>query len=968
MLSKKSLIILKRVFHKIDKTHLFRRLPCMKTGCAVLIISFLMAIMPGTAAASTLSPSGSPYVLSSGTVGVAYSATITASGGSGGPSWTYTWTVSGLPPGLSSASSGTNKKTLTISGTPTTAGTYNFTIKIKSPGDWFSTTYNYRIIIASGTTTTTTTTTTTSTTTTHTSTTTTSSTTTTIYNCPSGTSCSGGFCSGSIPNCTIDCSKLSIAKRTLFSVLDDDSSGNIDANDMTSLNIRIGFMRFRDGDDTSGNYSSGNIKLVNPISTLGSTGQGSYYSTIYCGNSSSCASSVSSCTSGECIVGETATGGTPLASSLVEAKTYIDAHKASDPCKNCRQKFVIVVSDGADTYACSGSGGECQEHMYERRREVVARTKALYAAGYKVFVVGFGATMPSYLQNTLNWMAYYGGTSNPAEAQTVTGTYAIPSGSTFPSGVTSCSSSAATSATCGGSSTSNFQSTSNDPGYAAISGYAFIARDADALTTALRTAINIIREATYTFTQASVQAVRTFSENNLYEGSFEPLEDDPLWVGHLKKFPINNDGSVAATATWDAGTILQSTSGDSRNIYTLTSASTSLQTFSTGNSNITSALLGVDSSLRSQTINFIRDGDMSDPAYTYYGWKLGDIFHASPLSIATPNPNFYDQHDTSSSCSSVYNTSSESCDSASGQKSYSCYLCSHLRSSSNGQRIVIVGANDAQLHAFSASTGAEVWSFVPPNLLSQIKMISHAAHPTALAHTYYVDGPISSAEIWTGTGSNIDTAKSSSDWQTIMVMSEGRGAISTLWSSSSSCDSGLSPSFSASGTSTHYNHYCGYFAFDITNTLSPAFMGRLGGTSAIADTVGPYLGQPWSKMHIGRVRVGNTEKWVGLIGGGYSGGSCTTSSCSSTQGKGFFVVDLSSGAILWSLTRYSNTNMNYDFAAAPTATDTDNDGFMDTAYIGDTGGNIWRFKFCKASSGTSCSYSSWSGSKLFNNQ
>jgi serine/threonine-protein kinase len=64
---------------------------------------------------------GSGLTLTSGaattaTVGSAYSGTATVTGGQGA----YTWSVSGLPAGLTSAAAG---GTLTISGTPTTAGT-----------------------------------------------------------------------------------------------------------------------------------------------------------------------------------------------------------------------------------------------------------------------------------------------------------------------------------------------------------------------------------------------------------------------------------------------------------------------------------------------------------------------------------------------------------------------------------------------------------------------------------------------------------------------------------------------------------------------------------------------------------------------------------------------------------------------------------------------------------------------------
>jgi Tfp pilus tip-associated adhesin PilY1 len=62
--------------------------------------------------------------------------------------------------------------------------------------------------------------------------------------------------------------------------------------------------------------------------------------------------------------------------------------------------------------------------------------------------------------------------------------------------------------------------------------------------------------------------------------------------------------------------------------------------------------------------------------------------------------------------------------------------------------------------------------------------------------------------------------------------------------------------------------------------------------------------------------------------------------------------------------------MVYNLPAAPNAVDYDLDGFMDTVYIGDVGGNMWRFKFCLASEDTTlspCTYSKWSGSLLLNN-
>jgi hypothetical protein len=799
--------------------------------------------------------------------------------------------------------------------------------------------------------------------------------------------CLDGFCSDAAQtDCQTDCSRLAIGKRALFNIMDDDNNGTIDASDAISLGIRFGFMRFTGGDDTSGDYTSGAVKLVDVISTISggvaSQNQTSYQ-LIYCGNSTSCASTVTSCTTGECIAGETASGGTPLASALKEAKTYLDVHKTADAYKACRQKFVILLTDGADTYTCSGSGGECQSKMYARRREVIATAKQLNDAGYKTFVIGFGSQMPTYLQNTLNWMAWYGGTDNPLLTDSGSKTqYNISLGcnntppvtsaccnlttnasACYPSGITSCQtdSSTITNDDCG-SSQSGFQATYNDPGYLALSGYAFLAGDSDALTSSLKSAINTIKDATYSFTQASIQATRTIDENYLYEASFEPIYNDSFWIGHLKRYGINNDGTVHATSDWDAGQVLKNTAASNRHIYTIdpSSATGVLKEFTSAN--LTNAILGVTTdAARNSLVNFIRGGELA-ASYSFYGWKLGDILHAAPLSIPTPNPYFYDTNDTNSPTSA-----------------FATFRTDHSRTSANGKRIIIVGANEGQLHAIKAGAvsgttggGSELWSFVPPNFLPKLKNITHSSHPTELIHGYFVDGPLSAADIWLGTGTIGATAKDASDWHTYLIASEGRGGITTIWSSSSSCScltsaSDCSTVFSSSYSST-YNKYCGYYAFDTTDTsIAPTFKWILGGTSGLSSTDGTYLGQPWSKMAIGRVRISNAEKWVGMIGGGCAGTNCASVAPTDKRGKGFYVIDLSNGNILWRYTYNNNTNMVYDIPAGPSAMDSDSDGFLDTAYVGDTGGNLWRFKFCLKSDGTSCNTSSWTGGRLFNN-
>ncbi len=741
-------------------------------------------------------------------------------------------------------------------------------------------------------------------------------------NC-SGSYCSGGYCKYSKTGCSSNCSRLQIAKKAIFGLLDDNNDGTINSSDEGSLQVRIGYMNFYKcgSDDTGGSYTSGCIQI--PGTSSSRRYIGSKYSQIYCNSNTSC--TVSS-TGSYSVGGASAEGGTPVASALSEAKIYLDAHKAADTAGACRQKFVIFIGDGSDTFACSGIGGECQEHQYKRRRASVEKAKALADAGYKVFVIGFGAGMPDYLKNTLNWMAYYGGTDNPNQPNSAITTPYDPS-------VSSCTTdSSATTATCyeasGSHSTTSFQAGSNDPGYINLSGYAFLASDADQLSIALKTALNIVREATYSFSQSSVQSSRTQDENFLYEGSFQPVANDPFWLGHLKKYQINTDGTVGSVL-WDAGLVLQSTDAGARMVKTYTGSS--LVDFNT--TNMTPALLGVSTTTeRDAVVGYFR----GNAAYNPDNWKLGDVFRSTPITVGTPSAFFDDALDVNNA--------------------FAAHRANHQRTSTLGNRLIVAGANDGQFHAFKTSDGSEAWSFIPPNLLSKLKNIAHTSHPTSLTHQYFVDGAVTVADVWLGSGDG--SSKSAADWKTILVFGEGRGSTDRLWSSSTACDSDLVGVYDAG-----HPYYCGLYALNITDTLNPT---PLWSQMAItpSPSQAPYLGESWSKMMTGRVRVGGNEKWVGFIGGGYNGGDCSGGGACDTRGKGFFVIDLANGHVLWSYTRADNADLDYSMPAQPAIVDTDNDGFIDMAYLGDLGGNMWRFKFCRASDGASCGTSDWAGGYL----
>jgi hypothetical protein len=744
-------------------------------------------------------------------------------------------------------------------------------------------------------------------------------------------SCNGTFYSSYGSGHTTNCSRLAIAKRAIFSILDDNGNDTINSDDEKSLGVRIGYMRYYNGNDILGDPNSGKIKVTKQL--------GSPYSSIFCDSNSSC-TSLSTCLSSgcsdltACVNSECANSGTPLISALNEAKLYLDTHRASDNAAACRQKFVILITDGVDTYGCSGDGTETQADMYKRRRESVAKAKALLDSrdpahpeypGYRLFVIGFGAAMPDYMENTLNWMAYFGGTDNPlTENGGSTAGYdpALVTNACDPDPVP-----------CVGA---NCFAASNDPGNTPLSGYAFLASDGDQLNSQLKAAIDIIREATYSFSQSSIQSSRTLDENFIYEGSFQPVTGDPVWLGHLKKYAVNEDGTVGAEL-WDAGTVLKNTAPADRNMKTYKAGA--LTNFTTGS--LTNADLAVTSNAaRSLVVGYFR----GESAYNPENWKLGDVFRSTPITVGTPSAFYDDIRDIGAS-----------------PNAFAQHRANHVRASDPySGRVILVGANDGQVHAFKTSDGSEAWSFIPPNLLSRLKLTAHSTEPSSLTHQYYVDGPVTVADAWVPATAGTGTAKSASDWKTLLLFGEGRGAGANLWSSSTSCDSGFNQIY----TST-YRYYCGYYCLDVnvnppvpsppTPFPYPIFKWRLG----IPAAQGPYMGAPWSKPMVSRVLVNGNEKWVAFIGGGVQAPGAANS------GKGFFVIDLVDGSVLWSFTKANDANLDNPMPAPPAIVDTDNDGFIDTVYLGDLGSNMWRFKLCRTADGASCGTSNWSGSRLF---
>jgi type IV pilus assembly protein PilY1 len=417
------------------------------------------------------------------------------------------------------------------------------------------------------------------------------------------------------------------------------------------------------------------------------------------------------------------------------------------------------------------------------------------------------------------------------------------------------------------------------------------------LEQALQAQIRSILAATFTFATPVVPTTSTTGSTKAYLAAFQSDQSSPFWRGYLKAYqrdsnglvPIGADGKPTNAPVWEAGSATSAIAPGTRVIKTVTTVSNStsgtsttgtgtLSSFDKSNSAITYTKLGVaNSTERDQVIDFLRGIDVTDEDNDANiaedrAWKLGDIFHSTPVLVTPPVLALNDS-------------------------SYQAFKSAQA----SRTKILIAGANDGMLHAFRESDGAEIWAFIPPDLLDNLQSLTAKSGE----HLFFVDASPIAADI-----------KVSGTWKTIVVFGLRRGG-----------------------------KY--YYALDITDTTAPTFMW------SFTDS---RMGETWSEPAIGKVKISTNDAYVMFVGGGYD------TATNNASGNVFFAVDLATGQPLWSYDNSASgdgTYMNFSLAANPTAVDLDNDGYVDHVYIGDVGGQLWKFEVSSTSTG------SWQGKRLF---
>ena len=323
-----------------------------------------------------------------------------------------------------------------------------------------------------------------------------------------------------------------------------------------------------------------------------------------------------------------------------------------------------------------------------------------------------------------------------------------------------------------------------------------------------------------------------------------------LWTGTVRANYINADGVVQGNSPWignDTANILATTHWDtSRRIVTRTTAGANVPFRWTSLDASQQAALG-GGTTGPQMLNFLR-GERSNEAPA--GLKF-----RSRTSV---------QGDIQQSTLLYWNHS-------------------------NGQKRLYVGGNDGMLHVFNATSGSEVFAYVPSMLTARLPAL--AANP--YVHNLYVNGGLAMADV--------------------MINGTARAL--------------LAGALGGGGK--------GLFMLDMTD---PAPVSEVAAASTIkweisAASAGfANLGYTYAAPRLARMNSGTAAV---VVGNGYLNSGSGRAS--------LFIVNADTGALIREIDTGSGNAASPNGLSTVTTVDTDADGRVDYAYAGDIDGNLWRF-------------------------
>jgi type IV pilus assembly protein PilY1 len=494
------------------------------------------------------------------------------------------------------------------------------------------------------------------------------------------------------------------------------------------------------------------------------------------------------------------------------------------------------------------------------------------------------------------------------------------------------------------------------------------------------------------FTAATVPAARTAFLDGFYRAQFTPSNTTAFWPGSLQAFTLDPNlmvidkmgnpatdpnGLFLSTAVpwWDAGDELASASHPARNLYVTRADKTDKEIFSTASvgpvelqltpadlttyPNDPNVPFADTTALASAIVNYLFGRDAFDEDRDMVTTELrsrvlGDIFHSNPILVGAPLPLLLGEENFGPS------------------KQSGTFMNRHQQRA----RRLYVGANDGWFHGFDAggfdgagnfehdlggTGGQEAFGYVPRFLLDKLKELPRAS---GTQKPIYADGSPSVADAWFP-ASALDTSKELNEWTTVLVTGMRNGGD-------------------------------GYLALDVTEP------------NATTGPHGPYpkylwefqdpnqpLGSSWSVPVLTRVKLRAAggfgdhcgandgdgdcrEQWVAIFAGGYrtSGDPIQPTFIADPNqaqweehSKAIFVVELDTGNVLARLARDPNhpqlSKMTFALPSAPAVIDYNFDGFADVVYVGDLGGQLWKWDLSPVGVKSGGLVSNWKSGVLF---
>mgnify|MGYP000327267416 CR=1 FL=1 len=427
------------------------------------------------------------------------------------------------------------------------------------------------------------------------------------------------------------------------------------------------------------------------------------------------------------------------------------------------------------------------------------------------------------------------------------------------------------------------------------------------------------------------QMERTSSGNRMFLAMFKPTERS-FWKGNIKKFGIANklpegdaknigdildaNGKLAINSK---NQICDSNNGDSYSAQSYWSSSPDGQEVEAGG--VGEKLRAMDLSERKIYTYLRTNVNLADPSNKFNKTNItpqmlnlseGDTTNRDKIVDFIYGWDVYDENRNGNT--------NEKRDWILGAFIHSRPVVVHYDNIS----VIYAGANDGMLHAFhngvkngeswTEGTGEELWAFIPPSLLPNLQNLNGETLQ------FFVDG---SPRIFIGKDGTRDIK--------YVIFGLRRGGNR-------------------------------YIALDVTDPNSPKWLWEISPSSPGFGE----LGQTWSTPQIGKIRYGSEDKWVFFIGGGYDENQDNVPvTANDSKGRAVYVVDVLNGTLIWSYSYAKDSRMKYCIPSDIARVDTNGDGYIDRLYVGDTGGQIWRFDIDVRDSNGNNNPANWTGKIIF---